>query len=104
MSGVPYNPLTKTPYGRYRLLWATDLIGETQRRGWVNMPITVNTEHLRGHRETLEMEHEFARPDREDTVDLALALMVTKGLAVEEERPLRKLLCMAYDESDRFGS
>jgi hypothetical protein len=103
MAEVPFTGLSKTPHGRYRLLWATDLLGETDRRGWITMPIMVHTEQVRAHRERLETEHGFERPDREDTVDLALAVALAAGMPTDDEITVRKLLCKAYDESDRFG-
>lgn len=104
---VPFEPLSRTSYGRYRLLWATELMAELIERNWIEGPIVVDRDLVREHIHTLVEEHGFNHPPpREDTIDISLALIMLKmpdGVKDEQERVVRGLLELAYDESDRFG-
>lgn len=111
MAEVDFEGITKTPYGRYRLVCAADLIGEIIERGWIEAgAFSVNRDRTSNDRRAMEEEHEFEQPDREDSVDIALALMVHGAnrlggeIPPEDEIAIRKLLVIAYDQSDRFGA
>lgn len=107
---MDFEGITKTPYGRYRLVCAADLIGEIIERGWIEGGgFSIDQERTSNDRRAMQEEHGFEQPDQEDTVDIALALLMNAAhrlggeIPPEDEIGIRKLLVTSHEQSDRFG-